>query len=104
MIAIQFARLIANFEIFLQLSDDDELDPDDAVKCTEFLDASIHSLDHRFLREFADAFAVIANEYDGEEHDLVRDIPYYSSLEEELAADDPVRLAELEALREARGD
>jgi hypothetical protein len=32
----------------------------------------------------------------------VRDIPYSFYLEEELAADDPVRLAELEALRDAR--
>jgi hypothetical protein len=33
---------------------------------------------------------------------MVRDIPYSYYLEEELAADDPVRLAELDSIREAR--
>jgi hypothetical protein len=49
-----------------------------------------------------DAFAIISEDYSDEARELVRDIPYSLYLEEALAADDPVRLAELEAQRDAR--
>ena len=102
MIATQVAQIIADFMIFLELSDDDILHPDDAVEMMEGLGHRLQTLDKAFLRELVDAFAVIAPEYGGESQRVVRDIPYSFHLEEELAADDPVRLAELEAIREAR--
>jgi len=102
MIATQIARIIANFILFLELADDKTLDPDAAVEMMEELGAGLEALDKGFLRELVNAFAAIASEYSGEAQKLVRDIAYNFYLEEELAADDPVRLAELEALREAR--
>jgi hypothetical protein len=102
MIATQIARIIANFILFLDLTDDETLDPDAAVEMMEGIAGDLQSLDKGFLRELVDAFAVIAPEYGGESQKLVRDIPYGFYLEEALAADDPVRLAELEALRDAR--
>ncbi|RUN75877.1 hypothetical protein EJC47_14250 [Sphingomonas sp. TF3] len=102
MIAIQVARIIAHFSLFLELTDDDTLDPDEAVQMMELLGADLQALDKPFLRELVDAFAIIASEFTGEAQQLVRDIPYSCYLEEELAAGDPVRLAELEAIREAR--
>lgn len=104
MIVLQIARIIANFSLFLDLTDDDLLDPDEAVQMMELLGADLQALDKAFLRELVDAFAVIASEYTGEAQKLVRDIPYSFYLEEELAAGDSVRLAELEALRDARKD
>ncbi len=104
MIVLQIARIIANFSLFLDLTDDDLLDPDEAVQMMELLGADLQALDKAFLRELVDAFAVIAPEYTGEAQKLVRDIPYSFYLEEELAAGDSVRLAELEALRDARED
>lgn len=104
MIALQIARIIANFSLFLELTDDDTLDPDEAVEMMELLGADLQALDKGFLRELVDAFAIIAPEYTGPSQKLVRDIPYGYYLEEELAAGDPVRLAELEAIREARED
>lgn len=102
MIALQIARIIAHFSLFLDLTDDETLDPDEAVEMMELLGADLKALDKGFLRELVDAFAIIAPEYKGEAQQLVRDIPYSFYLEEELAAGDPVRLAELEAIREAR--
>lgn len=103
MIAPQVARIIANFALFQQPTEEEELNLDAAVEMTEFLGGQLEELDKGFLRELVDAFAVIATEYSGEAQQMVRDIPYSFYLEEALAADDPVRLAELDALREARG-
>jgi len=104
MIVLQVARIIANFTLFLEMTDDENLDPDAAVEMMENMAGDLENLDKAFLRELVDAFAVIAPEYSGEEQKLVRDIPYGFYLEEHLAADDPVRLAELEAVRDARED
>lgn len=102
MIAEQVARIIADFFVFLSLTDEDELNLDTAVEMMENLAGRLEEMDRGFLRELVDAFAAIAEEYSGEAQQLVRDIPYSFYLEEELAADDPVRLAELEAIRAAR--
>ncbi|UYY58617.1 hypothetical protein [Sphingomonas sp. S2-65] len=102
MIALQIAQIIADFVVFLELTDDDVLDPDDAVEMMEVLAGDLQALDKGFLRELIDAFAVVAGECSGEVQEVVRNIAYYFYLEEELASDDPIRLAELEALRDAR--
>lgn len=102
MIAIQVARIIAHFMVFLNLTDEDLLDVDASVDAMQDLADGLKSLDKPFLRELVDAFPVIALEFSGEAQELVRDIAHSFYLEEELAADDPVRLAELEALRDAR--
>lgn len=102
MIAMQVAHIIADYVVFLELTDEDELNLDTAVKMTEVLAAQIEDLDKGFLRELVDAFAVIAAKYTGDAQEIVRNIAYSFYLEEALAADDPVRLAELEALRDAR--
>ena len=93
MIAIQVAGIIAEYVVFLTLTDEDDLNLDTAVKMTESLANHRDEMDKGFLRELVDAFAIIS---------AGRDIPYSFYLEEALAADDPIRLAELEALREAR--
>jgi hypothetical protein len=102
MIATQIARIIADFILFLDINEEETIDADGAVEMMEWLGSRLDDLDKGFLRELVDAFAVIAPEYGGESQKLVRDIPYGFYLEEALAADDPVRLAELEALRDAR--
>ena len=102
MIATQIARIIAHYVIFLDLTDDDVLDPDAAVQMMEQLGSDLEAIDKGFLRELIDAFATIAGEYSGEAQEVVRNIAHSFYLEEELAAGDPVRLAELEALRDAR--
>lgn len=104
MIALQVARIIAHFMLFLEQTGDENLDPDAAVEMMECLAGDMENLDRGFLRELVDAFAVIAPEYSGEAQKLVRDIPYGFYLEEALAEGDPVRLAELEAIRDARID
>jgi hypothetical protein len=102
MIALQVARIIADFVLFLDLGEDDIIDADAAVEFQEWLAVRLEALDKDFLRQLVDAFAVIAPEYSGPSQDLVRDLPDGFYLEEKLAEDDPVRLAELEALRDAR--
>ena len=103
MIAVQVARIIARFVVLLNLTDDDVLDPDVAVETMEWLAGDLETLEKGFLRDLIGAFDVIALEYSGEAQILVRDIAHSFYLEEALAVDDPVRLAELEALRDARG-
>lgn len=103
MIATQVARIIAHFMVFLNLTDEDLLDLDASVDAMQDLADGLESLDRPFLRELVDAFPVVALEFSGEAQQVVRDIAHSFYLEEELASDDPVRLAELEALRDARG-
>ncbi|RMB34596.1 hypothetical protein C8J47_2322 [Sphingomonas sp. PP-F2F-G114-C0414] len=102
MIAIPVARIIARFVVFADLTGEDLLDPDVSVEMMEVLGAQLEALEKGFLRELVDAFTVIAAEYSGEAQEVVRNIAHSFYLEEALAADDPVRLAELEALRDAR--
>ncbi|HEX7855168.1 MAG TPA: hypothetical protein VF503_15880 [Sphingobium sp.] len=102
MISAQIARIIADFVLFLDLAENETIDADGAVEMIEWLGHRLEALDKDFLRELVDAFTIIAPEYNGDSQKLVRDIPYSFYLEEELAADDPVRLAELESIRDAR--
>jgi len=102
MIAAQVARIIANFVIFCELSDDDLVDPDEACGVMEVLGSQLEAMDKPFLRKLVDAFPIIAVEYSGKAQELVRDLPYGFYLEEALASDDPARLAELEAIRDAK--
>ena len=102
MIAKQVAHIIADFVVFLELTDEDELNLDTAVQMMEALAGQLEELDKGFLRELVDAFAVISENYSGEAKEVVQNIAHNFYLEEALAADDPVRLAELDALREAR--
>jgi hypothetical protein len=88
--------------VFLELTDEQELNLDTAVEASEILGAQLEALDKGSLRELVDAFAVIAAEYSGDAQEVVRNIAYGFHLEEALAADDPVRPAELEARRDAR--
>lgn len=41
MIAIQVARIIAHFSLFLDLTEDDILDPDEAIQMMELLGADL---------------------------------------------------------------
>lgn len=102
MIAMQVASIIAEYVVFLELTDEEELNLDTAVTMMEALGGQLEKLDKEFLRELVDAFPVIAEEYSGEAREVVRNIAYGFYLEEALAADDPVKLAALEALRDAR--
>ncbi|QCB41138.1 hypothetical protein E5673_01920 [Sphingomonas sp. PAMC26645] len=102
MIVTQIAHIIADYVVFLELAEEDELNLDTAVTMMEALADQLENLDKDFLRELVDAFAAIAEEYSGEAQRVVRDIAHNFYLEEALAADDPVRLAQLEALRDAR--
>lgn len=102
MIAMQVASIIAEYVVFLELTSEDELNLDTAVKMMEALGGQLEDMDKGFLRELVDAFPIIAEGYSGEAQEVVRNIAYGFYLEEALAADDPVRLAELEALRDAR--
>ena len=102
MIALQVASLIAEYYVFLTLTDEEELNLDTAVKMTESLADHLEEMDKGFLRDLVDAFPVIAEGYSGEAQEAVRNIAHSLYLEEALAADDPVKLAELEAMRDAR--
>ncbi|MFS0771576.1 hypothetical protein [Sphingomonas sp. 1P08PE] len=101
MIAMQVAEIIAEYAVFLELTDEEELNLDTAVKMMEALAGHLQEMDKGFLRELVDAFPIIAEKYSGEAREVVRNISCGYYLDEVLAADDPVKLAELEALRDA---
>ena len=90
MIVMQAARIIADFIIFLDMTDDDTLNPDTAVHMMETLAVDLEGLDKEFLRQLIDAFPVIAGEYSGEAQRLVLSIPSDFGLEEAFADDDPM--------------
>ena len=97
MVAVQVARIIANVAMFLEGTDDETLDLDTAIKGMEMLGADVARLDKDFLQEVVDSFATIAPEYEGEWEQFVRDIPSEYALDEALAADEPIKLAALDA-------
>jgi hypothetical protein len=66
MIATQIARIIANFTLFLELTDEKNLNLDTSVQMMEELAGDLQALNKEFLRELIDAFPVIAQEYSGE--------------------------------------
>lgn len=101
MIALQVASILAKVIVFFEMSDEKTVDPDEAVEMMEVIGYDIDQFEKGFLRELVDAFPLVALEYEGEAQKLVRNIPWHFYLEETLAEDDPVRLAELEALRDA---
>ncbi len=103
-VALHAARIIAELIVFEDGSDEDEVDPDLMCKIMEGLAADLEGMNHADLRRLVDAFPVVADELGGDEGNLVRNIPYHFYLEEALAGDDPVRLAQLEAERDARDD
>ena len=103
MIAMQVAGIIAEYVVFLELTDEEDLNLDTAVKMMEALGGHLQEMVKGFLRELVDAFPVIAEGYSGEAQQVVRDIPHGFYLEEALAADDPIKLAALEAERDRRG-
>ena len=74
MIANQVAHIIADYVVFLELIDEDELNPDTAVKMMEALADQLENLDKGFLRDLVDAFAAIATDYSGEAQAVVRNI------------------------------
>ncbi|MBB5710432.1 hypothetical protein [Sphingomonas xinjiangensis] len=88
MIAIQIAHIIADFMVFLELTDDEILDSDNAVEMLEQLGNDLQALDKGFLRELVNVFAVIAEEYSGGAQEVVRNIAHSFYLEEVLASDD----------------
>ncbi|MFK3889614.1 hypothetical protein [Sphingomonas sp. NPDC079357] len=102
LIARQIAMIIMNFVSFLETPDENIINPDNAVEMMEYLGFQLDSIEKGFLRRLVDSFYSIAEDYTGEQREFVRSIPDYFYLEEALAADDPVRLAELEAIRDAR--
>ena len=69
------ARIIANFVIFLEHTDEDQVELDTAVRITEELATDMEALDLHFRRELATAFAVIAPDYKEQVRDSIRNIP-----------------------------
>ena len=102
LVARQVAEIIIGYVYFLEIPDEDIVNPDNAMQMMEYLAAQLEGLEKGFLRQLVDAFYAIADESTGETREAVRNIPHGFYLEEALAADDPVRLAELEAIRDAR--
>lgn len=74
MIAQQIAGIIAHFVVFLECTDEENLNPDAAVQIMGQLAADMEALDLSFRRELAAAFDVVALEYGGEARERVRAI------------------------------
>lgn len=65
MIAMQVAEIIAEYAVSLELTDEEELNLDTAVKMMEALAGHLQEMDKGFLRELVDAFPIIAEKYSG---------------------------------------
>lgn len=89
----QIARIIMDYYIFLETTDEELLDPDVAVTMMEGIAYHLDQLDKPFLRELVDACAAISPEY-GKAEELVRDFPHAFGLDEVLAADAPAPSAD----------
>ena len=92
MIALQVARLIANFVLSLALADKEAVDAEVIMKAFDTLEEDCKALDKGSFRELIDAFATISSEYSEQYQQMVYSFPQYFSLEEATAPDVTVRL------------
>lgn len=70
------ARIVADFAIFLEFSDEDTLDPKIAVNLLEDIATSLNDLSEPDRRRFASLIAEIADEAEAEAHaDFLRRLP-----------------------------
>lgn len=102
MIVTETAHLIVSYALFLRNTDEGVIKPDVAVREMKRLQCLIEGLGKDFIRQLIAAFAEIAPGYYADE-EIVRNLARDYHLEETVAADDPVRLAELKAQRDAEG-
>lgn len=100
MIMNQVARIVVEYSSFLNFGNDEELDLDRAMKELEWLSYQLEHSNKEFLSQLLAALAEIVPEYEGEQQQMVRDMANDLDWAEAAAADDPVRLAEIEKLRE----
>ena len=100
MVAQQVARIIAHFVVFLECTDEENLDPDAAVQIMEQLAGDMGVLDLNFRRELAAAFDVVALDYDGEARERVRHIAdAYGLFDDVSEAGSPVPPADRDEIR-----
>ena len=92
MIALQVARLIANFVLSLALADEETVDAEVIMKAFETLEEDCKALDKGSLRELVDAFSTISSEYPEQYQQFVCNFPHDFCLKEATASDDSVRL------------
>ena len=89
------ARIIADFVIFLEHTEEEQLELDTSVRITEELATDMEALDLGFRRELATAFAVIAPDYNEHVRDSVRNIPSdYGLFDDQPEGDEPSPSAE----------
>jgi hypothetical protein len=72
---LHLVTAIVDLAIFLEFSNDDEIDPDAAVTAMEHLGGQLLQLDADTKAAFIDKLKVVAMDYAGEKADFVRDLP-----------------------------
>ncbi|WP_051583644.1 MULTISPECIES: hypothetical protein [unclassified Sphingomonas] len=75
MTMLPIARLIANFLLNIELTDEGTMHPDDACQILEQAAHDLSLIDKAWLDQLTQAFAEIATEYPDDQAEFVRNIP-----------------------------
>ncbi|MBU9834719.1 hypothetical protein J1786_07810 [Rahnella sp. L72c] len=72
---VKLVKIIANLAIFLEFTDEGQLDPDLAVKMMEQMAAELQSLNYDDRKNITKMFQDISREYTGDKCEFIKELP-----------------------------
>lgn len=78
--SVKLVKIIANLAIFLEFTDEGQLDPDLAVGMMEQMAAELQSLNDYDRNDITKIFQDISREYTGDKCEFVKELPEFFGL------------------------
>lgn len=72
---VKLVKIIANLAIFLEFTDEGQLDPDLAVEMMEQIAAELQSLNDDDRNDISKIFQDISREYTGDKREFIKELP-----------------------------
>ncbi|MFO6300472.1 hypothetical protein [Rahnella selenatireducens] len=73
--SVKLVKIIANLAIFLEFTDEGQLDPDLALEMMEQMAAELQSLNDDDRNVITKTFQDISREYSGDKCDFIKELP-----------------------------
>ncbi|UJD92436.1 hypothetical protein FS594_27270 (plasmid) [Rahnella aquatilis] len=73
--SVKLVKIIANLAIFLEFTDEGQLDPDLAVEMMEQIAVELQSLNDDDRNDITKMFQGISREYTGDKREFIKELP-----------------------------
>lgn len=73
--SVKLVKIITNLAIFLEFTDEGQLDPDLAVEMMEQMAAELQSLNDDDRKDITSIFQDISREYTGDKCEFIKELP-----------------------------